>query len=86
MAVEASSTLTVFTGCIIVTLYVINRVLRGKSDGRRLPPGPKGIPILGNIIDLPKPGELEWEHWLHHKDLYGKYSILCFVLFEVTKC
>ncbi|KAI1358522.1 cytochrome P450 monooxygenase [Xylaria arbuscula] len=31
-------------------------------------------PILGNIADFPKPGELEWEHWLKHKDTYGPIS------------
>jgi hypothetical protein len=36
-----------------------------------LPPGPKPKFLIGNLFDLPKPGELEWEHWLKHKDLYG---------------
>ena len=39
-----------------------------------LPPGPKGIPLLGNLNDLPKPGELEHAYWLKHKDLYGPIS------------
>ncbi|KAI1119073.1 putative cytochrome P450 oxidoreductase OrdA-like protein [Nemania sp. NC0429] len=39
-----------------------------------LPPGPKGLPFLGNIADFPPEGELEWEHWLKHKDTYGPIS------------
>ncbi|EUC35841.1 hypothetical protein COCCADRAFT_2996 [Bipolaris zeicola 26-R-13] len=39
-----------------------------------LPPGPKGIPILGNVNDMPKPGMLECHHWLQHKELYGPIS------------
>lgn len=45
------------------------------SSSRRvrppLPPGPKGFPLLGNLNNLPKPGELEAHHWLRHKELYG---------------
>lgn len=40
-----------------------------------LPPGPKP-PLLGNIHDLPRPGQLEYEVWTKHKDLYGPISSL----------
>ena len=39
-----------------------------------LPPGPKGLPIIGNAADLPPTGGLEWQHWLKHKDLHGPLS------------
>jgi hypothetical protein len=39
-----------------------------------LPPGPKGLPILGNFTDLPPKGTTEFEHWIKHKDLYGPIS------------
>ncbi|MCJ1364085.1 hypothetical protein MMC16_003194 [Acarospora aff. strigata] len=72
MAIALPTTLTIFFG--IVALYVISRLLRGQGNGRPLPPGPKGIPILGNINDMPKPGTLECHHWLQHKELYGPIS------------
>ncbi|KAF2136512.1 uncharacterized protein K452DRAFT_322394 [Aplosporella prunicola CBS 121167] len=62
---------TIFLG--LLALYVINR-LRSKGNGRPLPPGPKGLPLVGNINDMPKPGILECHHWLKHKDLYGPIS------------
>jgi hypothetical protein len=34
-----------------------------------LPPGPKGLPLLGNINDLPGPGVVESYHWAKHKNL-----------------
>jgi hypothetical protein len=55
-----------------VILYTIN-YLRSKN-APRLPPGPKGLPILGNVNDLPKPGVLECHHWLQHREPYGTYS------------
>lgn len=49
-------------------------VARSNNASRApLPPGPKGLPILGNLNDLPKPGQFEPRHWLKHKDLYGTF-------------
>lgn len=73
MAIILSSA-AVSVACGVLALYTISRLLRGKGNRLPLPPGPKGLPVLGNINDLPKPGEPEWEHWLRHKDLYGAYS------------
>ncbi|KEY72256.1 hypothetical protein S7711_00255, partial [Stachybotrys chartarum IBT 7711] len=61
----------VFAG--IVFIYFAFKRL--SSAGRfPLPPGPKGLPVVGNVHDLPKPGVLEAQHWLKHKSLYGPIS------------
>ncbi|KAM0324107.1 hypothetical protein ACHAQA_008297 [Verticillium albo-atrum] len=39
-----------------------------------LPPGPKPLPLVGNVQDFPPPNVPEFEHWLKHKDLYGPMS------------
>lgn len=39
-----------------------------------LPPGPRGLPILGNVSDMPKPDVLECHHWFEHKKKYGPIS------------
>ena len=42
-----------------------------RSAGRPLPPGPPGIPILGNLFDLPKRSP-----WLGYRELSRRYGTL----------
>lgn len=37
-------------------------------------PGPRPLPLLGNIRDFPPSGTPEYVHWLQHKDAYGGVS------------
>ncbi|KAG6038113.1 hypothetical protein E4U41_004535 [Claviceps citrina] len=39
-----------------------------------LPPGPRGLPIVGNVFGLPPPDIPEYQHWLKLKDAYGPIS------------
>ncbi|KAH7214259.1 cytochrome P450 [Fusarium oxysporum] len=41
---------------------------------KNLPPGPKPLPILGNIRDMPDGTTPEYQHWIKFKDLYGSIS------------
>lgn len=54
-------------------LYMVKRYLQDKH-ALPLPPGSAGIPFLGNVNDMPRPGVPECHHWLQHKDLYGPIS------------
>ncbi|KAK6507201.1 hypothetical protein TWF481_005651 [Arthrobotrys musiformis] len=58
---------------IPLVVYLIYRYAF-QNRHRRLPPGPKPLPLLGNIFDLPPPGVPEYQHWLKHKDKYGGIS------------
>jgi hypothetical protein len=64
---------------LLATALVVAVVIKhfaGKKKNGPLPPGPKGLPLIGNILDLPTGKEHEWKHWLKHKDLYGRYSFV----------
>ena len=70
MAVMSPTTPMTFICLAVVALYVIGRRYQRRGNGQALP-GPKGIPLFGNINDLPKTGDVEWQHWLQYKDRYG---------------
>lgn len=58
----------------LAALYVLKKLLSPKRMLAPLPPGPKGMPLIGNIGDLPPPGEKDWKHWAKFKKLYGRLT------------
>lgn len=72
MAIVLSATI----GIAFATFAIIyaTRWHLGRKNALPLPPGPKGLPLLGNVNDMPKSGMLECHHWLQHKEFYGPIS------------
>ncbi|KAG5936443.1 hypothetical protein E4U60_002544 [Claviceps pazoutovae] len=58
----------------LVSIIIYSRCRSASRLCLPLPPGPKGLPIVGNVFDLPPAGIPEYEHWLKHKDAYGPVS------------
>lgn len=64
-------------GVVLMALTVMKWYAM-KPKGR-LPPGPKGLPIVGNVLDLPPRGRPEYLHWSDINERYGPLaSITCF--------
>lgn len=63
----------ILLGIIALVGYLVYQQSSEKGRGR-LPPGPKPLPVLGNINDFPPDGTPEYQHWLKHKALYGTIS------------
>ncbi|KAI3615363.1 cytochrome p450 [Moniliophthora roreri] len=64
-------------GCALVALFLWT-VFIGNRRARRLPPGPKGYPIIGNIFDLDT--SRPWHTFVKWKKTYG--DIVHFRLFN----
>jgi hypothetical protein len=50
-------------------IYLFKRAL--VSPLKTPPPGPKPLPLLGNIRHLPPERTPDWLHWAKHKELHG---------------
>ena len=51
----------------VAVAYILRHV---RSRGLPFPPGPKRIPIIGNLLDMPS--HEEWETYKNWSDQYGR--------------
>lgn len=58
----------------ILAVLLTIRAFQGQKHTARLPPGPRGLPLICNLLDLPK--GFEPPHWASHKARYGKLHSL----------
>ncbi|PFH58891.1 hypothetical protein XA68_13076 [Ophiocordyceps unilateralis] len=63
-----------FRGIFVLLGIVVYYGCFRKTAARKLPPGPKPLPLVGNINHLPPKGAPEYLHWLKHRERFGPIS------------
>ncbi|RPD67493.1 cytochrome P450 [Lentinus tigrinus ALCF2SS1-7] len=53
----------------ILFVWTVKKIIAVSVRNRRMPPGPPGVPILGNIFDVPK--NMPWFKFTEWKQQYG---------------
>ncbi|KAH8125669.1 hypothetical protein FP744_10002504 [Trichoderma asperellum] len=72
-----ASTILIQTFIALISFIVYWQLLR--KPKKNLPPGPKGVPLIGNIFDLPPDGTPDFVHWRSITDKYGPIASIKFM-------
>jgi hypothetical protein len=64
-------------GLAVITaiLLILRFTARARRKGCSLPPGPRGLPLVGNAFDLPH--SKEWLTYAEWTKQYGASSLMC---------
>jgi hypothetical protein len=63
---------------VVVALWLLKKATEKKPSGRPIP-GPKGLPIIGNLLDVPT--ELEYQVFSRWQKKYGVFRMIILVDF-----
>ncbi|KAI0631915.1 cytochrome P450 [Trametes polyzona] len=65
----------IFAVCFLALLYIRSAIVwKARTRGRLLPPGPKRLPFIGNLLDLPR-----WKPWLGFRDLFVRHGKIVYL-------
>jgi hypothetical protein len=82
-ALRPLSLLSVYQSLLIsVTAYLFSKVLLSFNAKGPLPPGPRGLPVLGNIFQIPK---FQWLKYTEWQEVFGNLLSLS-LSFATEEC
>lgn len=70
-ALDQMASATIIQALIALLSFTIYHQLFRNPKKKNLPPGPKGLPLIGNVFDLPPKGTPDYIHWKSVTDKYG---------------
>lgn len=59
--------------CILAVVLCKRLYFRGAKGNIPHPPGPPGLPLIGNLLDMPK--NPAWSTYIHWSEKYGKSQV-----------
>ena len=75
---QLSFSLPALAFILLVGLYIRRLVdWKARTKGLSLPPGPRGLPVLGNMLDVPNS-----KPWIWYKQLSDKYGAFDFMTLQ----
>ena len=62
--------------------FLVSRLVQKRSLGS-LPPGPRGLPLIGSVLDIPL--TYQWYHFSNWSQRWGKLNSVVFTPISLTQ-